>query len=148
MRGRKPAPPELKILQGVRPSRRNDAAPIPREGMPKPRAVSTNQRRIFREIVHELNQMRVHCKPDGLLIEALAGVVDWHRRARAELELSGAWGPGARGGTVTSPAWRVFRDSAREIASISSDLGLSPASRNRVVAGAPPDDLEIERLLS
>ena len=93
--------------------------------------------------------MHVRCSPDVLVIETLAGMVDWNRRAAAQLESTGAWGPGARGGEVASPAWRVYRDSSREIARISAELGLTPTARNRVVAGVGPTiDPEIEALLS
>jgi P27 family predicted phage terminase small subunit len=148
MRGRKPMAPELKLLHGTRGDRRNDRAPIPHEGRPTPpRGLSPAQRRVFRQVVDELEGMGVRTAPDGLIVEALAGMVDWNRRARAELEISGAWGPGARGGEVATPAWRVYRDSNREIGRLSAELGLTPTARNRVVTGPqPPSDLE--RLLS
>lgn len=148
MRGRKPAPPELKVLRGVRRDRVNARAPIPSEGPPSPpRSLTVEQRRIFRQVTHELAGMRVRCSPDRLIVESLAGMVDWNRKARAELETSGAWGPGARGGEVATPAWRVYRDSTREIARLSAELGLTPTARNRVVTGPEPDS-DLERLLS
>lgn len=149
MRGRKPASPELKILRGDRPSRRNDRAPVPRDGAPRPpRSLAPAQRRIFRQVVAELDAMHVHCRPDALIIETLAGMVDWNRRAGAQLESSGAWGRGAQGGDVTSPAWRVYRDSTREVGRICAELGLTPAARNRVMVRGPAVDPDIENLLS
>jgi P27 family predicted phage terminase small subunit len=139
MRGRKPLAPELKVLQGVRRDRINARAPTPSDGVPTPpRSLSPPQRAIFRQVVAELTAMRVRCTPDVLIIEALAGMVGWNRRASAELERVGAWGPGARGGVVTTPAWRVFRDSNHEIARLSAELGLSPTARNRLVTGPEP----------
>jgi P27 family predicted phage terminase small subunit len=148
VRGRKPMPPELKVVSGMRHDRVNERAPIPDEGRAKPpRGLSPPQRRIFRLVVDELARMGVRCGPDTLIIESLAGMVDWKRRASAKLELGGAWGPGARGGEVATPAWRVFRDANREIARLSAELGLSPTARNRVMTGPEPAS-DLERLLS
>jgi P27 family predicted phage terminase small subunit len=97
------------------------------------------QRAIFKNIVAELTAMRVRSGPDVLVIEALAGMVTWHRRASAEIERVGAWGPTARGGETTTGAWRVYRDSEREIHRLSAELGLSPTARNRLVTGPEPD---------
>jgi P27 family predicted phage terminase small subunit len=148
MRGRKPAAPELKILRGERSDRLNTRAPIPNEGTPRvPRGLSLPQRRVFRQVVAELDRMHVRCAPDALIIESLAGMVDWSRRARAQLEATGAWGAGARGGEVATPAWRVFRDANREISRLSAELGLTPTARNRVVTGPEPRS-DLESLLS
>ncbi len=142
--------PELKLIGGMRGDRINRRAPIPRDGPPAPPAhLSPDQRRIFRQITAELVGMRVRCAPDRLIVESLAVMVDWSRRACAEMEENGAWGPGARGGEVATPAWRIYRDSTREIARLSAELGLTPAARNRVVTGAEPgSDWELEKLLS
>jgi P27 family predicted phage terminase small subunit len=148
VRGRKPAPPELKVLQGVRRDRVNARAPMPGEGPPTPpRSLTGEQRRIFRQVTDELARMRVRCAPDRLIVESLAAMVDWNRKARAQLEVGGAWGPGARGGEVATPAWRVYRDSTREIARLSAELGLTPTARNRVMTGPEPRS-ELEKLLS
>jgi P27 family predicted phage terminase small subunit len=98
----------------------------------------TEQRRAFRSIVTELAGMGVRCRPDALVIEQLAGMVVQNHRAAAELERTGAWGPTARGGTSTTGPWRVYRDSEREIARLSAELGLTPTARNRVVTGPEP----------
>lgn len=148
MRGRKPAPPELKLLRGDRPDRLNPRAPVPQDGAPRPpRGMPTEQRRAFRNIVAELVRMGVRCGPDVLIIEQLAGMVVWNHRAGAELERTGSWGVTARGGTSTTGAWRVYRDTEREIHRLSAELGLSPTARNRVVTGPEPMS-ELESLLS
>jgi P27 family predicted phage terminase small subunit len=141
--------PELKVVAGMRRDRINERAPIPREGAPAPpRGMPTEQRRAFRNIVAELELMGVRCRPDVLVIEQLAGMVVWNRRAGAELERAGAWSLTARGGTSTTGPWRVYRDSEREIHRLSAEIGLTPTARNRVVSGFETTDSELEKLLT
>jgi len=141
--------PELKLLHGMRPDRINARAPIPSEGVPTPpRSLSPAQKVVFRRITAELERMRVRCGPDVLIIEQLAVMTDWNRRARVEMESHGAWGSTAYGGTSTTGPWRVYRDSEREIARLSSELGLTPVSRNRVVTGPEESMDELEALLT
>ncbi|MGI8847927.1 MAG: P27 family phage terminase small subunit [Candidatus Dormibacteria bacterium] len=90
----------------------------------------------------------VSCGPDGALLEVFAGMVWHHRQARTDLSTGGYTTTNARGGEVSRPAWRVYRDTGREIAHLSDALGLSPTSRSRIVTGKDEPLDELDRLLS
>jgi P27 family predicted phage terminase small subunit len=66
---------------------------------------------------------------DCALLAVYCEAVSTARAARAIITRSGVLMKGRRDGLVTSPAWRVYRESTDRMRLLAHEFGLSPASR-------------------
>jgi P27 family predicted phage terminase small subunit len=66
---------------------------------------------------------------DCALLANFCEAVSTARAARAIIIRSGVLMTGRRDGLVTSPAWRVYRESTDRMRLLAHEFGLSPASR-------------------
>jgi len=149
MRGRKPKPTHLKLVQG-NPGKRslNDQEPPAAPALPPmPRYLSKAARREWRTLVPLLKSSGLLTNLDacafGLYCSALARV------AEAERELA------EHGMTVTSPTgimrpspwFYVASKSTAQIIALSAEFGLTPASRSRVKVDLKPEEDDFDRYL-
>lgn len=151
-RGPAPAPTNVKRLHGTRPSRINDAEPVPPEAEVGPPAwLSAAAREVWAELAPGLIAHGVLTSWDvhGLAVYCDACV----RYARAAADVA------ERGMLVTSrkakvknPSLQLCRDAAADMARFGARYGLTPADRSqiRVERPEPGSDLlsDPRRLLS
>jgi P27 family predicted phage terminase small subunit len=145
MRGRKPSPTTLKILDALRASDPAARAPEPIPGFPAVPAYLEGQgREEFQRIAGLLDEMRVLMLTDGPVIGFYAVYHAALCGALKEIQENGLFTTGASGQKVVSPAWHVASRAMHAMTGILMECGLTPASRHRIQAkpGPPQDDLE------
>lgn len=149
MRGRKPAPTALKLVDGTRKSRINQDEPVPEDGVPACPSKNPQVREVWDYTVAQLQSMRVItlAERDVLLAYCMAVVV--HHTASQILDEEGVLMSGAHGLTA-HPAIRVAREAAAQIRAFAGEFGLTPAARTRIkVADQQPSKTQgAGRLLS
>lgn len=149
MRGRKPKPTYLKVVEGTARGDRTPAnEPIPASRRPTcPAQLSPAARKLWRLTLGDL--------PDGLVTRVdgpvLARWCEATALAADQARALAATGPvimGARSGEiVVSPAWRVYRQAAELQVRLGEQLGLSPSARARLSMPETGAD-DLARLLS
>lgn len=143
--GPKPRPAKLRLLVGdMRPSRLPRLGPQPREVRPEPpTTLSAEGLALWHQLADELAAMGILHSADALVIELLADMGARMRRLRKLLDTSGEVIRGRHDDRpVTNPLWRSYRDSCREVARLSAQLGLDPTSRSRIAMPEQGDELE------
>jgi P27 family predicted phage terminase small subunit len=142
MRGRKPKPTALKLVQG-NPGRRplNASEPMPEPSLPPcPTHLSPAARREYGRLGRQLVNQGVMTALDrnalALYCEAWARHVD----AEEHIATYGAVIMGAKG-LVLSPYIRISSQCVEQLTKLQSEFGLTPTSRSRVHA-APKETVD------
>lgn len=141
-RGPAPKPTALKLVEGCRSDRVNDAEPIPR-GLPPvcPDDVARDVRDIWDYTVRELDAMGIAAAVDRDALLCYCEAVAVHRKASAELVGAPVLVEGIHGGMVKHPALQVQRDAAATIRAFAQEFGLTPSARSRIeVKGGSEND--------
>ena len=132
-RGRKPIPPELKILKGPR-----GAAPAAVAGEPEPPAYLGDEARAeWGRMVEVLRALGVLSRTDG---QALALYCTLHARlvrAEADVAENGLREATEKGGDKPNPAVVMADRAIRQMAALLAEFGLTPSSRGRVKGTTP-----------
>jgi P27 family predicted phage terminase small subunit len=173
VRGRKPKPTALRLIEGNREHRtiHEELEPKPeKKAPPCPRELKDNARKAWRYLVRELGKMGTLASSDRGQMTAYArawGV--WCRAERKLAELSAQLGGGEPeimktgikhttkpDGTVTesggnwiqNPWFNVANKAMSDVVKYGAELGLNPVQRTRVKLERADSDDRRERLLS
>src|SRR4051812_19542536 len=110
-------------------------APSPPTGM------SPEARKEWRRVVPILVERRALSAADIGAVERYVEAVGDLAAARARIAADGAYVPNARGELKRHPAFATVREAAGEARRWAAELGITPASRNRVATeGGDNDD--------
>jgi P27 family predicted phage terminase small subunit len=146
MRGRKPTPTALKLLHG-NPGKRGlpkhePKPPLVEGSLPAPRHLSRDAAAEWRRMLPLLRSMRVLTDADLVMVAALCSLVGDFAMAERHLRREGLVIVGRDGNEVRSPWLFVKTKAIEQIIRISTEFGLTPASRTRIVgsAAAPKAD--------
>jgi P27 family predicted phage terminase small subunit len=153
MRGRKPIPTELKILNG-NPGKRplNDREPRPRSSIPScPKHLDAEAKVEWRRITKELRAVGLLTGMDRAALAAYCQ--SWSRWAKMEAlvqRVGEAILDKETGRFYTNPYLTALNQALRQMLSFASEFGLTPASRTRLSMAAgsmTPEEEEFERFL-
>jgi P27 family predicted phage terminase small subunit len=145
-RGPKPTPTELKLLRGeTRPSRVNLDEPQPLPAFPEvPDHLSDDAKAVWAHVREQMGHTRVIRGADRDILELYCETLARYREASALLERSGFVIKGARhGDLVRNPLVAMVRDLTVQVRAVAGELGLTPASRTSLRAGATSGDLPL-----
>lgn len=135
MRGPKPRPTHLKVIEGERESRINRDEPLPSEAkVVMPDGMTDGAQEVWREIAPDLIDKGCLTKWDVYAFEALCEAIANFRECR---DLHQSWNDGtgrfiARGGgggVIKSPYHQMMRDHVETIAKLGSRFGFTPGDR-------------------
>lgn len=146
MKGRKPKPTHLKLVQG-NPGKRalNKSEPKPRRERPSPPAhVSDKARETWGYVAAILDDMGVLTATDALALEVLCEAYSDFLGARSELNQFGSnyyETTNATGGVMhrAHPAVAVMQDADRRIKAWLAEFGMTPSARSRVHGNEDPN---------
>ena len=135
--GKRPDPPELKVLKGVGkkdPNRINRIAPKITliQDAPCPDHLSGLAREAWVWCVDMLRGAGLLDKSVLASVESYAINYQRFREAQPELDRLGITIASSSGNLVTNPAWRVSCDATDRILRALAEMGLTPSSRSRV----------------
>lgn len=143
MRGRKPTPTNLRVLQGnpgKRPLPENEPKPKPL-APERPRWLTHEGRREWDRVVPELEKLGLLTVVDGAALAAYCQSYEIMVQAKRELRAHirehkkttiSFTNQGGFTSEVPHPAVRMFRDAAATMRSFMTEFGLTPASRVRL----------------
>lgn len=136
-RGRKPKPPELKILAGTRPDRIPADAPAALKGRPAcPDHLDVIARQEWDRIVPELEELGVLSRTDGAALVLYCSTYSRWRSALDEIKAKGLLVP-AKVGVRVNPAVAIAASCEAQMARMLAEFGCTPSSRSRVVGSRP-----------
>lgn len=145
MRGRKPAPPELKVLKGEsRPSRlRPDHAPRVQGAPEPPDWLAAEEREEFEAYVQKLDQLGVlSATDDGVIAMAAMRRVEI-RELSKDIAENGHTIPGTdkNGNPIVraNPAVGQRNAAMKHLQSLEAAMGLTPSDRGRVSSSKAQD---------
>ena len=144
MKGRKPTPTHLKVVNG-NPGKRAipDATPQPTvEMIPPPDYLDDDARRVWNDLSDELFRLGLMSRLDVPFLAAFCIATAEAVRAYEDLKTNGRiYETEGRNGRLrkSSPAVAQFHEALRNMRSLGSEFGLSPASRVRLVGVAQGD---------
>lgn len=147
--GRPSKPTNLKLLEGDRKDRINDAEPIPSELEVSPtEELHGDALEVWERMAPDLTVKKVLTAWDADAFTLYCQSVAIYRQARAQLEEHGLTARGAAGGVIKSPYWQIMRDAAALMLSYGARFGLTPSDRAQLkVGGSDDESLGGERLL-
>lgn len=150
MRGRKPKPTQLKVLEG-NPGKRplNAAEPQPRPERPTcPRWLLPEAKREWRRIVPELARLGLLTIVDRAALAAYCQAYARWRQAEEELaRLKNTVMATPSGYVQQLPQVTISQKERQLMKAFLTEFGLTPASRTRLSVEPPGDESEFERLL-
>lgn len=159
MKGRKPKPTALRIIEGNREHRtiHPELEPKPDKIAPScPRELKGDERKAWRYLVRELTKMQVIASSDRA---QMVGYCDaWGRwtkakRMIAEAELKGSGIPGelqlsSKGGFCENVWLRISNRALVDLIKYGAELGLNPIQRTRVKLDKPESQSRRGKLLA
>lgn len=139
MRGRKPTPTNLKVLNGEsRPSRINKREPKHAPGAPGcPSWLPAEGKAEWRRIVPDLDRLGMLAKVDRAALAAYCQQWATLVQAQKEIDKRGLLVEGD-GRIVKNPAVLAAKDAAAAVRLFASEFGLTPSSRARMEAPVAP----------
>lgn len=147
MRGRKPKPTAIKLLDGTRADRINRNEPRSTGAPVRPTWLDREAAKEWDRIVPILQEMQVLSKIDGPMLAIYCQAHSDYQQARKKLKSLGSVTPTGAGGVKPSPYLQIARDARAEMARILVEFGGTPVSRSRIkVAGASEAD-ELDEFL-
>ena len=146
MRGRKPKPAALRLLEGNPGRRPVRDEPQPRHGAPtRPRSLDVEARREWDRLAQEMSRLKLLTMLDAGLFTVYCVV--WSHWVACERVISeqGMTQRSPRGNVSIRPEVRLSLRYAEQLRSITSDFGMNPTARTRldvhVGVGDPDEDL-------
>lgn len=138
MRGRKNKPVEIHILEGTFREGLHGGTPRP-GGKPKlPKHLPAEERKVWREIVRQLEGLGVLTAADSFCVERLCTAIVRRRKAEAMLDEVGLTGIGAK------QLYVIARGESDEEHRLRAECGMQPASRVRLRLQPVTESDEIE----
>lgn len=144
MRGRKPLPPNLKVIRGeTRPSRLNPDHARPVEGRPNPPDwLSEEERAEFARYVERLEALGVlSATDDGIIALAALRWVEVRRLSEKIAREGYSYESIDRSGKrllKRNPAVAMRSDAMKHLHALESSMGLTPSDRGRVSVSRSP----------
>lgn len=149
MKGRRPAPTNVKVLRGNRASRINNNEPAPRETSPEPPEWATESwLAIWNRLRGELAPMGMWLSADRDALIALVTTIDSYDRLAKTYVNAPSVVRDANGAPTHNPLGGEMRRLSAKVARWCSHFGLTPAERSRIskpVSAVKPwesDDLD------
>lgn len=144
-RGPAKRPTTLRLVEGARPDKVNQAEPKPVPVSPEPPDhLSTDVREVWDYTLGQLERMHIAFASDRDALVAYCEAVVMHRRASIALAGVGMEGellmPGANSGWVRNPIAQMQRDSAALIRAFAQEFGLTPSARASIKSEKPADN--------
>jgi len=146
MKGGKPKPTVLKLLQG-NPGKRAINKKEPQSGPGRIRApseLSPEGKKHFRKMAATLRRSQLYTELDTHALALLAEAYATWCLAQRHIQEDGMLTTNAEGTTIQSPWARIASTTARQIHSLLAEFGMTPSSRSRVsiTEGKVTDDFE------
>lgn len=134
MRGRKPKPVELKVINGEkRPSRLNPNSPDPERKVPKaPRYLNARAREEWDRITEELGRLNMLCELDRTELASYCICQARHMEAEELLEKTGLLDTDADGRAIKNPLVEISSKHMELAHKFLIEFGMTPSSRARV----------------
>lgn len=152
MRGRKPKPVALRVLEG---RKAENTTPQPAPGRPAcPRALDKEARREWKRIIPELEKLGLLSRLDRAALAAYCQLFSRWLQCEKIVKVEGPSKilRSAKGGeyVVVNPALSSANKALSLMKSYLSEFGLSPVARTRLSVSpeADDEDTEMERLLT
>jgi P27 family predicted phage terminase small subunit len=143
MRGRKPTPAQLKLVQGNpgrRPVRNDEPKPAPATNPAPPAHLSDEAREHWQQVAAELSAARVLTKLD---VDALAMYCESYARwawANAQIRKHGVLVKTPSGYPTQSPLLQIANKAFEHMRAMLTEFGMTPSSRARVTAVGRDDE--------
>ncbi len=149
-RGRPPKPTKLKLLQG-NPGKRpiNKKEPKPKTTVPScPAHLDVEAKKEWRRITRELSAIGLVSKIDMAALAVYA--VAWSRWVEAEQKLKrfGVIIKSPSGYPIQSPYLAVANQAVKQMTSMLTEFGMTPASRTRVSVERPESQANDEEAIA
>lgn len=142
--GRRPLPPHLKVVRGNpgrRPVKAASAVVIPPRGCPTPPGhLTTEALEEWHRLAPDLYVAGVLTALDVAALAAYAQAYGLWRQAETAMAGVELVHVTPRGNQIAHPLLNVARRARADMLRFAAELGLTPASRGRIVATPPPDD--------
>jgi P27 family predicted phage terminase small subunit len=143
VRGRRPKPPELKVLTGNpgrRPLPRRDVQPT--AGARCPKFLSPAARGEWKRLYPELERLGLVTMLDRAVLACYCEAWSQFTWATGELKRTGHTTVAGNGTTIPHPAVGIRKAAMRMLRELSIEFGFTPSSRGRVEFVGPqgPDD--------
>lgn len=139
MRGRKPKPKHLKLLDGERKDRINQNEPQPKTiNLSCPRHLGKEARKYWRKEAPKLQRLGLLTEIDSAAFELLCEVYGNWKEYKAMLKETGIAIRTPNGALQLSPAAIMVNRSYDQYKKICVEFGMTPSSRSRIVVSKPP----------
>ena len=141
VRGRRPKPTRIKLLTG-NPGKRplNHDEPKPEIAVPDcPVELGLVARKEWERMIGELSQLRILTNLDRAALAAYCGAYAMWAEATEAIQKYGSMVKSPSGYPVQSPYVAIANRQTEIMMRIASEFGLTPASRSRISAPAPPE---------
>ena len=148
MRGRKPKPTALKLLQGTaRKHRMNAAEPKPRKAVVRcPAWLNAAEKRHWARLHKELVAMRVFTPADADSLADMAVLTERTIAAKKAIDTAGLVVKSPSGFPVQNPYIGVYNAAMKQLVDLRARFGLTPSDRTRIraipEAASGADDLK------
>lgn len=130
--------PDLKLLLGVEPRKREGHSPEPATREPEPLTWFTvRQRQIWDEVTGELREMKTLTAADRYTIATYVSLVEHYEIAVGQLNAEPAYMVQQRYTVTVNPLLVAVDKLALRIAMVARSLGLTPAGRSSVYGRVP-----------
>jgi P27 family predicted phage terminase small subunit len=144
MRGRKPKPAALRLLEGNPGRRPIRDEPQPRYGAPaRPRFLDVDARKEWDRLAPEMGRLKLLTTLDGALFTVYVTTYSHWLSCEAVIRAQGMTQTSARGIVRIRPEARLALRYVEQLRGIVSDFGLNPTSRTRLdvhVGGGDVDE--------
>jgi P27 family predicted phage terminase small subunit len=149
MRGRKPAPTTLKILEGRQPCRINKNEPTAVRGRPQcPDWLDDVAKAKWGQMLDVIEPMGTLTLAEGEALALYCGAFSRYRQALDIIARDGVVPLGPDGSPRRNPAIGIAKDAEAVMLRIQAEFGLSPASRGKVVGLAPEKGDALDELIA
>jgi P27 family predicted phage terminase small subunit len=147
VKGRKPKPTALKLLNGNAGRRPlNEAEPMPKVGEPAPlNSLTPEALAHFRDLTGKLTAVRVLTINDGPALSALAQSIADYEQATSELATQGKVITTERG-AVKNPWTTIQKEAFAQMQKGFTEFGLTPSSRSKIIAAPASTEDDSEAL--
>jgi len=153
MKGRKPKPTNLKLIEGMRKDRINYEEPLPSIGVPKcPPSLVGEAKREWKRLSSELADLGLLTKLDRAALAAYCAAwekfIDSNKQLKKEGMVTFIETKGGKYPTI-SPYLSIMTKAAEQMRRFLIEFGMTPSSRSRIrIDKRTVEDEEFENLLT
>ena len=145
MRGRKPTPTAILRLHGSRRARHRREPEVKPRIPTCPLELDEVARAEWERITRELHRARVITRLDRAALAAYCSAWSRFIQAQQELQKSGPVVKSPSGYPILNPWLSVLNASIKQMTTLLSELGLSPAARTRIRVEPPGPSSELDQ---